>query len=277
MAAAVVAWSPVIMRTRMPASLQRAMASLASLRGGSTMPTRASSSRSATSASRSLAGSNEAGSKSRRATASTRMPVAGQPVVLGEHLIRRVAHRRRRAVGVQVARRARQQDVGRALDEAAHDLAAAVVHLVERRHQLVLGVERHLGDAGVGRAGVLDVDPALGRQHDERALGRVADARPVADDGVVGQRHRQHERLERGVAGARHAQDATGRRVALAVDAEAPADDHQLARRHLVQRERARLVGADRRRRAERLDRLQPLDDGALAPPAPACRPTAAS
>ena len=44
MAAAVVAWSPVIIRTRMPASLHSAMASLASLRGGSTMPISASSS-----------------------------------------------------------------------------------------------------------------------------------------------------------------------------------------------------------------------------------------
>ena len=47
-AAAVVAWSPVIMRTRIPASLQSAMASLASFRGGSTIPTKATSVRSFT-------------------------------------------------------------------------------------------------------------------------------------------------------------------------------------------------------------------------------------
>ena len=41
-APAVVTWSPVIMRARIPASLQRAIASLASLRGGSTMATSAS-------------------------------------------------------------------------------------------------------------------------------------------------------------------------------------------------------------------------------------------
>ena len=39
MAAAVTAWSPVIMRTSMPALWHLAMASLASARGGSTMPT----------------------------------------------------------------------------------------------------------------------------------------------------------------------------------------------------------------------------------------------
>ena len=264
MAAAVVAWSPVIMRTRMPASLQRAMASLASLRGGSTIPTSASSSRSLDQRQQVARRVERRGVEVAPGDGEHPHAVAGQPVVLGEDPIHRAAHRRRRALGVQIVRRARQQDVGRSLDEAAHDRPAPVLHLVERRHQLVLGVERHLGDSGIGLARVLDVDPALGRQHDERALGRVADARPVADDGIVGQRHRQHERLERDVAGAGHAQDATGRRVALAVDGEAPADDHELARRHLVQRERARLVGADRRRRAERLDRLQPLDDRAL-------------
>ena len=36
------------------------------------------------------------------------------------------------------------------------------------------------------------------------------------------------------------------------------------ARRHLVERQRAGLVGADRRDRAQRLHRRQPLDDGAL-------------
>ena len=74
MAAAVVAWSPVIIRTRMPASLHSAIASLASLRGGSTMPIRARNSRSWTSGEQVAAGSNDAGSKSRRATASTRRP-----------------------------------------------------------------------------------------------------------------------------------------------------------------------------------------------------------
>ena len=73
-AAAVVAWSPVIMRTRMPALLHLAMASLASARGGSTIPTIASSVRSWTRPSRSPLGSNVAGSKSRWATTITRSP-----------------------------------------------------------------------------------------------------------------------------------------------------------------------------------------------------------
>ena len=73
-AAAVVTWSPVIIRARIPASLQRAIASFASLRGGSTIATRASSVRSFTCARRSPPASNEAGSKSFEATASTRSP-----------------------------------------------------------------------------------------------------------------------------------------------------------------------------------------------------------
>jgi hypothetical protein len=45
---------------------------------------------------------------------------------------------------------------------------------------------------------------------------------------------------------------------------EAAADDDQLADRHLVEGERARLVRADGRRRAQGLDRAEALDDGAL-------------
>ncbi len=74
MAAAVVAWSPVIIRTWMPAEWHSAIAAFASGRGGSTIPTMASSVRSVTSGSRSPSGRNVAGSKSRWATTITRWP-----------------------------------------------------------------------------------------------------------------------------------------------------------------------------------------------------------
>jgi hypothetical protein len=167
-------------------------------------------------------------------------------------------------VGVEVVRRPGEQDVGGALDEAANHRSAAVVDLVERRHQLVLGVEGDLGQAGEGPPGLLDVEPALGRQDHQGSLGGVADAGAVADDGVVGQRHRHHERLDRQLDVAGHVQDAPGRRVALAVDAVAVARHHELAGRHLVQGQRAGLVGADRGRGPQGLDRAQALDDGAL-------------
>ncbi len=64
MASAVTAWSPVIMRTWMPAAWAVAMASFAAGRGGSTIPTMASSVRPSSCGSRSAFGSNVAGSKS---------------------------------------------------------------------------------------------------------------------------------------------------------------------------------------------------------------------
>ena len=78
---------------------------------------------------------------------------------------------------------------------------------MERRHQLVLGVERHLGDARVDAPRLVDVEPALRGEHDERRLGRVADDLAVAHRRVVGERHRQQERLERRVRVAGDAQD----------------------------------------------------------------------
>ena len=73
-AAAVTAWSPVIIRTRMPACFALAMAATASARGGSTSPISAEISRSCISAIRSPEGWNVAGSNSRCARASTRLP-----------------------------------------------------------------------------------------------------------------------------------------------------------------------------------------------------------
>ena len=150
-AAAVVAWSPVIIRTRIPASVQRAIASLASLRGGSTMPTRASSVRSCTCASSSPPGSKLAGSKSRAATASTRSPSPARRSFSVEHTVAGAFDGHRRPLGVPDRGRAREQHVRRSLDEAADDLASVVVQLVERRHELVVGVERDLADTGKRR------------------------------------------------------------------------------------------------------------------------------
>ena len=92
-AAAVVAWSPVIIRTRMPASWHSAMASFASLRGGSTMPIRASSSSSSTSAERGRCWVERAGSKSLRATREHPHALAGEAVVLFEHAVLDPSHR----------------------------------------------------------------------------------------------------------------------------------------------------------------------------------------
>ena len=73
--------------------------------------------------------------------------------------------------GAALRLRALQQPVGRALDE---DRARPVRSLVERRHELVRGVERHDRDARA--AGGLHA--ALHGGDLERALGRLADQHP---------------------------------------------------------------------------------------------------
>ena len=134
---------------------------------------------------------------------------------------------------------------------------------MERGHELVGRVERDLGDARVPLAGQLGVHAALRGKDDERSLGRIADQGAVPGDGVGAQRHRQQVAIQRHLAGARLAGDVALRRVPLAADREAVADDRHLHGGHLVQRERAGLVGVDRGRGAERLDRAEPLHDGA--------------
>ena len=75
-ASAVIAWSPVIIRTWIPASCAVAIAALAAGRGGSTIPTSASSVSSVHQREQVGAGSKSAGSKSLRAVAITRRPFA---------------------------------------------------------------------------------------------------------------------------------------------------------------------------------------------------------
>ena len=97
----------------------------ASGRGGSTMPTIASSVRSLTSASSSPLGSKVAGSKSRRATTITRSPALAMRSFSSS-----ASWRFSSVIGDVVAFRhpdvaaAGDQHVGRALDEAAHDRLA---------------------------------------------------------------------------------------------------------------------------------------------------------
>ena len=76
-------------------------------------------------------------------------------------------------------------------------LPLRVLHGVEGGHHLVGRVERQRGDPRVLLAGERRVDTALGGEHDQRALGRVADQRAVADLGVGAQGHRQQVLLER--------------------------------------------------------------------------------
>ena len=190
--------------------------------------------------------------------------LAGETVVLRQDAVAVALDPDERSVHVPAHRGPREQHVGRALHEAANHLPAVFLHLVEGGHELVLRVERNLADTREGAPRLVDVEPALRGQDDERRLGRVADDLAVTHRRVVGEGHREEERLEGRVRLARDAKDLALGGVALALDRVATPGDQQLARGHLVQRQRARLVGADRRRRAERLHRPQPLDDRSL-------------
>ena len=87
---------------------------------------------------------------------------------------------------------ARDEHIGRALDEAAHDrLALFVGHVVEGGHELVVRVERHLGNARIHLPCAIHVDAALLRQHDQRTFGGIADQGAVVETGVGAQRHGQ--------------------------------------------------------------------------------------
>ena len=65
---------------------------------------------------------------------------------------------------------------------------------VERRHELVVGVERHLREPRVRTACLVGVDAELGREHDEGRLRRVADDVAVIGDGRVAVEHEARAR-----------------------------------------------------------------------------------
>ena len=192
--------------------------------------------------------------------------LAAEPLVLREERVRELRDRH-----LAARRRRRRPSRGRSSWSGAPltyirttSLPASSCHLVERGHELVGRVERDLGDARVALAGEDRVHAALRGEHDERALGRVADERrrpwpPRRRTGpsAAGSARARH------VARRRPASIWPDRRVALAGDREAPPDDRHLDGGHLVEREGAGLVGVDGRRRAERLDRAQALHDRA--------------
>jgi hypothetical protein len=86
-------------------------------------------------------------------------------------------------------------------------------------------VERQGRDARIALAGERRVDAALCREHDERALGRVAHEPAVADLGVGAQGHRQQVLLERHVRLPSGVGDLAHGRVAIAGDRVAAPDD----------------------------------------------------
>ena len=227
-AAAVVAWSPVIIRTRMPASWHSAIASRASLRGGSTMPIERQQlevlrrDRAGRRSGRTWPGRSPGGP--RRGRACPRWPGGRSRPARGRCPSSIDPEPTPSASRYVVD--AGQQHVRRPLDEAA-DHRAAVPSSISWNVAISLYSASNgtSPTRGYSRRVSSDVEPALLGQHDERALGRITDARTVADHRVVGQRHRQQERLERAGALTGRVEDPPIERVALAVDVEPPPDD----------------------------------------------------
>ena len=123
--AAVVAWSPVIIFTAMPAPWHTAMASRASARGGSTMPTRPTKVSLGQPLGQGASGSPKS-STSFVATASTRRPrPASARCVVGERGACRVVEQRHRPVRALDRRAAAEQDVGGPLRCTRHSLSSS--------------------------------------------------------------------------------------------------------------------------------------------------------
>ena len=194
-AAAVVAWSPVIIRTRMPASWQSAIASLASLRGGSTMPMSASSSRSLTIV-------EQIGRRVERRLVEVAPcdrehahALRGEPVVLvDDTLAVRSPIGCGRAVDVEVSRRTGEQHVRRALHEAAHPsrrCRGTSPSACTRRR-----TAPHRPGAARVRVSSTSSPPLAASTTSAPSVGSPMHA-PSRITASFAKRHRQHELLER--------------------------------------------------------------------------------
>ena len=241
------------------------MDALAAGRGGSTMPTRASSSRSVHQLQQVAVGVEGGGVEVPAAGGDDPQALLAQPLVLRQVPLGDVGVDGHPAgVGVEHGPGAGEQLVGGAFDEAAHHVPpGAVGHPVEGGHQFVVGVEGQFGDPRVGLPGRDGVDSALRGQCDERTLGGVADQLTVADDGVGGQHHRQQELVQVDDRLPGDAGDVARAGVAGAVDGVAAAHHRHLHGGHLVQGQRPGLVRVDRRGRAEGFGGLHPFHDRA--------------
>ena len=190
-------------------------------------------------------------------------PMAGalHPFHFGRRTLDVLRAPRNGAGAGQYARRPIHHRRRRTFDEATHHgPAVAIDRVIERRHQLVSGIKWQRRPARQPFTGGIDVDPGLVGENEQRALGGVADDLAVDELGVVGNEIREDHIVDR-------LGDADGM-LNLAVEAIADAryripitDSDDLDHCHLIHRQRARLVGVDRRRESERLDRRQVLHD----------------
>src|ERR1044072_6430105 len=96
-----------------------------------------------------------------------------------------------------VGRTASYHHVGCTLYEATNDgLATAVREVMERRHELVFGVEGHFGNARIRAPCLIDVQPALRSEDDQGTLRGIADHGFAVQRGIGAENHRQQVRIE---------------------------------------------------------------------------------
>ena len=189
-----------------------------------------------------------------------------------EHAKRLALHVGRRCRGLRLLRererRAREDD----LDGALHVCDAVSAGEVDGAHALPLGAERQLREAREPGGFLRMTEAALLGDDEERALGRIADDRPRAlrlgQPGVVAEDSGAQELAERRrVDDAPVDPEAAEGLIADPFDLDRPPRRPEADDGHLVLRERARLVGADDGRLAERLDRRRGAGRGRAAAP----------
>ena len=138
------------------------------------------------------------------------------------------------------------QHIRGALHEAAyHRFPLLILHVVEGAHELVVRVEGYLGYARIALARAFDTDTAFLGQHDQGTFGGVANQVLTIQAGICAQRHRQHHfvQIDRF--------SSIVEQLSLCAVAFAGhlvvihARDAKLACRHLVESQRAGLIGAD--------------------------------
>ena len=160
-----------------------------------------------------------------------------------------------------------QNALGRALGKNPR---VAVAVAVPGGHEAVLRLERDRIEPGPALLALRLGEPRLAAQHQQRALGGVAHHRPQAvflvQAGIVAQHTGAHGqgqcRVVRDVDDAAIDAAVAHRGVAHAAHVEHMARAHHALHGHLVACQRAGLVGADHRDRAQRLDGGQAADDG---------------
>ena len=173
--------------------------------------------------------------------------------------------RRRLAVPGLLAVAVLQDDLRRAFHQK--DLLAVGVP-VQRCHEAVLGFERNGVDPRIRALLGLPVHPELGRERVEGALGRIALDRPDAlaleQLRIVAEQRHAAQQLEHRILARGRAVllDLALGRVAVAGDLVSCLGGGGRHDHHLHQGQRAGLVGADARHRAEGLHRGQAPDDG---------------